>query len=98
MKIFLKKSQVVSEEKESKLQKAVQTSHKLIRKSYGNFHTMLLSTYQENFHYVWVCLLCYEIMMQLNFALPKDKKGLLLVGNLILGLMEDKYLTLFLFI
>jgi hypothetical protein len=34
-------------------------------------------------------VVCYEIMMQLNFALPKDKKGQLLVGNLVLGLMEN---------
>ena len=27
------------------------------------------------------CLLCYEIIMQLNYVLPKDRKGLLLVGN-----------------
>ena len=36
--------------KEQRPQKAVQKSQKLIRKSYGNFHIMLLITFQENFH------------------------------------------------
>src|ERR1700683_765508 len=33
-------------------------------------------------------------MMQLNLVLPRDKKGQLLVGNLMLGLMGNLYLTL----
>jgi len=38
--------------KRVKVTKSSTKSHKLIRKSYRNFHIMLLSTFQENFQYV----------------------------------------------
>jgi len=76
MKIFLKKSQVVSEEKKWKLQKAVQTSHKLIKEKLWELPHHATSALSRKTSLCIGMLLCYEIMMaNWTFALPKDKKG-----------------------